>query len=200
MSVTVIHGDAVAVLPTLALEDAVIITDPPWPSGRSDDVRGVGLGAVACWERVLPMISRARAVVIFQSRLDAPLIPVPYRGRRLMGHVAYVYGAPPLPPGRRCWAAQCNSVTTRAGAAERRTSGHPMAMSMTHARWLVSWFAHGCHVVDPFAGGGSILRAAAEAGQPATGIEIDERWLAGARVAIRDGERQMRLAPEAAHA
>lgn len=208
MTATVIHGDARAVLPTLDLAGAVVITDPPWPSGDGIDIVGAGAAADGLWREVAPLLGAARAVVVFQSSLDPPFAPPPqpfmqtcwmrsvppsYRGRRILAHVAYVYGSPLIPPGARVFAGESVSVATAESIAERRSATHPCPMSMAHARWLVRWFGHGSRVVDPFAGGGAILRAAAERGLDSIGIDCDERWLPSIARSVARGEAQGRL-------
>lgn len=198
---TVIHGDCRDVLPTLVLSEYVVITDPPWLSGGKVDIEGAGSGAAVLWGEVAPLLSSARAVVVFQSPLDPPfsavpglpflqtcwlrIIPPSYNGTRLRSaSIAFVYGSPPRPEGKKCWSCEAVSASEQSRAA-RRASPHPCPMSLDHARWLVRWFASGAPVLDPFAGAGTILRAAAEIGCPGIlGIESDERWVPVARAAL----------------
>lgn len=44
---TILCGDSRAILPTLDLSGAVVITDPPWPSGVGIDIAGAGAPADA---------------------------------------------------------------------------------------------------------------------------------------------------------
>lgn len=208
-SQSVIHGDARVVLPQLELSGSVVITDPPWLGGERTGILGAGPGAHRLWSEVATLLAGARSVVVFQSALEPPFPPVPgmpfvqtcwmrsvppgYRGRRMMGHLAFVYGDPPLPPGMRCHSAESQSVTTPGAKLDRLETGHPCPMSLQHARWLVRWFGYGCRVVDPFAGAGTVLRAAAELGQPCLGIEADERWVPVAERAIMRANVQGRL-------
>lgn len=206
---TILHGDAREILPTLDLSGAVVITDPPWASGAATGIVGAGPEAFTLWDEVAALLGSARAVVVFQSALERPFsapplpfvqtcwlrsIPPGYRGRRIMGHVAFVYGDPPLPPGKRCWSAESNSSSVESRLENRRRE-HPCPMSLDHARYLVRWFSYGCRVVDPFAGAGTVLRAAEELGQEATGIEIDPRWAGALERSERIGTAQSRLFP-----
>lgn len=207
MGVGIIHGDARDVLPTLDLSGAVVITDPPWRSGGRVDIVGAGAGAESLWSDVAALLGTARAVVVYQSSLDPPLaapplpfyqtcwmrsVPPGYRGTRILSHLALVYGEPPRPRGARVHSSESVSSSTESMRA-RRSSAHPCPMSLDHARWLVRWFGDGCRIIDPFAGGGTVLRAAAEVGLDTLGIECDERWLPVAEAALTAGRRQMAL-------
>lgn len=56
-------------------------------------------------------------------------------------------------------------------------SGHPTQKPLAMVRDLVRRFTNPAGlVVDPFAGTGTTLRAAADEGRRAIGVEIDERW------------------------
>lgn len=203
-SAKILHGDARAVLPTLDLDGAVVITDPPWPSGVNVDIIGAGAPALDLWRDVAALLGRARAVVVYQSSHDPPFaapplplvqmnwhrdVPPSYRGTRILSHVSFVYGDPPRPPGARVWSSESTSHSAE-GRAARRSSNHPCPMALDHARWLVRWFGHGCRIIDPFAGHGTVLRAAVEIGQEAIGIECDERWLADARASLAAASSQ----------
>lgn len=206
----IVHGDARDVLPTLDLSGAVVITDPPWLSGTNIDTVGAGAPAEGLWREVAALLATARAVVVYQSSLDPPLaapplpfyqtswmrsIPPSYRGTRILSHLALVYGAPPRPRGARVHSSESQSTTYESRVA-RRSSGHPCPMSLDHARWLVRWFGYGCRIVDPFAGDGTVLAAAAELGQEAIGIEVDERWIGGATERVRRASAQELLDAE----
>lgn len=207
--VVIVHGDARDVLPTLDLSESVVITDPPWLRGSDVDIIGAGPEAANVCASVMALVGDARAVVVYQSSLDPPLpgpalpfyqtcwmrcIPPGYRGTRIHNTVAYVYGDPPRPRGKRVHAAEACSASRESQQA-RRDSGHPCPMSLDHARWLVRWFAHGCRVVDPFAGDGTVIAAAAELGMEALGIERDARWIRGARERLAASQRQGLLWP-----
>jgi hypothetical protein len=205
----IVHGDARAILPTLDLgEGDVVITDPPWLSGAGVDIEGAGEPAADLWRDVAALLGRCRAVIVYQSALDPPfaapplpfwqtcwlrLVPPGYKGERIRGHVAYVYGRPLRPRGARVFSSEGASHSTESRLA-RRASAHPCPMSLDHARWIVKWFGNGAtRIVDPFAGGGTVLRVAAEYGIEALGVEIDERWIACAEEAEATGMRQRLL-------
>lgn len=201
----IIQGDCREILPTLDLSESIVITDPPWPSGVHVDIEGAGAGAVALWESVVPLLSSARAVIVYQSQLDLPLAPIPglkfqqmcwlkyipptYNGKRMRSaSVAFVYGEPAMAVGRKCWSSETTAVSSPETRRQRKC-GHPCPMSILHARWLVKEFAAGCRVVDPFVGSGTALVAAAEVGLDVLGIESDPRFVPIAERAIATAQR-----------
>lgn len=125
-----------------------------------------------------------------------------YRGRVLGGtEIAYLFGnPPPSRPGRHLipgmvqhdleavngegWSGGEISDMCRATRGVMRghlygsgDSHHPTPRSMEHARWLTKfWMAPRETLIDPFAGGGTILLAAREFGVKAIGIEVEERY------------------------
>jgi len=201
--VTIYHGDAREILPTLYAD--TIITDPVWPNASADLIgsdRPYELFAeVAAW---FPVVA-ARAVI--QLGVDSDprfLFGVPaampffrvcwleyacptHKGRVLYsGDVAYVFGRPPKSAhGRRVISGRYVSTkpdTIRVRITKQKDWGraaehglHPTPRRVQHVRWLVSKFADGV-VLDPFCGSGTTLLAAKCAHVPAIGIEIVEQY------------------------
>src|SRR5690606_4668209 len=64
------------------------------------------------------------------------------------------------------------------GIVTRKPSGHPAEKPLDLLRHIIrrSALPDGALIVDPFAGSGTTLAAAAEAGHAAFGIEADARW------------------------
>lgn len=187
--ITIYHADAREILVCMGKIDAVI-TDPVWPNadtelfGANDPV-----GMMRDVAKYFPHLCR-RAVIQLGCDSDPRFLEaIPsalpffricwleyvrpnYKGRLLYtGDVAYVFGEPPASrpgahviPGR---AIQNDSA--------RVNNGHPCSRQLQHVRWLVKWFAHGT-VLDPFAGAGTTLVAAKNAGLQAIGIEIEEKY------------------------
>jgi len=188
--ITIYHGDCREVMPAIAPVEAVV-TDPPWPvdvqyvEGNQDSWRL--LSEVGRWSAVF-----ARRLVVHVSATTDPrwLIGIPdtlpflctrwldyarpaYRGRTLSADVAYVFGHE-FPPAHRGHMLPGRTIASRNGDT-RAATGHPTPRKYEHARWLCRWYG-GDTILDPFAGSGTTLRAAADLGLKAIGIEIEERY------------------------
>jgi hypothetical protein len=205
--IDVLHGDALEILPGLALDPArtVVVTDPPWPNEVG--LAGGGTAAEETWRRiagVLPLVadrlvlwlSALTDARLFVSHVPASLpwatvcwlkyIPPGYRGCFMSGDVAYVFGKMRIPEGAHCLSSETKSVSTAATRAMRRGIEHPCPRSLAHARRLLRWYAAKADtIVDPFCGSGTTLVAAAELGLNAIGIDVDERWCDQARERVR---------------
>jgi len=197
--VTLYHGDCRDVLPQLDGRQETIITDPVWPdaslslpgSGHDDEENPQHLLAAAL--ALAPDPVRRVAVHLGTSSDPRFLAAVPpafsffrtanlnfsfpsYRGRLLYSNdVAYLFGTPPpsqQPDGPHLIPGYCSSDGTTGNETD-----HPAARKLHHTRWLVRWWsAPGDTILDPFAGAGTTLAAAAYFGRGAVGIEIDERF------------------------
>lgn len=116
-----------------------------------------------------------------------------YKGRLLNGSdVAYVFGEAP-PAHQTSMLMSGESTNTEATLNNgwrvsdrtegevcntdnrKRAEGHPCPRRIQHVEWLVRWYGGGM-VVDPFAGSGTTLVAAATLGRRAIGIEIEEKY------------------------
>ncbi len=192
--VTLYHGDAREILPTLPSGsfDAVI-TDPVWPNatnkiaGHEDPFTLFGLAAIH-----FPRLAKRAAIQLGCNSDPRFLLAMPsewpflrtchleyavpsHQGRLLMtGDIAYCFGEwPPSREGARVLPGRCLENST----GRIRRNGHPCSRRLAHAAWLVGWWSvPGGNVLDPFAGGGTTLVAAKNAGRPSVGIEIEERF------------------------
>lgn len=111
------------------------------------------------------------------------------KGRILnSGDVAYAFGTPPeVRPGRAVIPGRCTSGRVDFKAPGNRpwknkhqtgrvaTLKHPSPRRLEHVQWLVKWFTD-VRVLDPFMGIGTTMLAAKQAGYPAAGIEIEEKY------------------------
>lgn len=195
-------GDARDVLPLLEHPDTCI-TDPVWPNSVFPSVTDpVALFA----ETVARVTSERLVVHLGCTSDPRFLLAVPgtrpflrtcwlryarpsYRGRLLIGSdVAYAFGLPPRPRPRRmvlsgeCTAASNRKRTQATGRggghilkSDWRDLPHPCPRQFDHVAWLVNTFADE-GVLDPFAGTGTTLLAARQAGLRAVGIECEERY------------------------
>jgi len=188
-TVTLYHGDSRDVLPLLGPAD-VVITDPPYSSGRSEaEFAATGNIAVILHEasRIAPVMlvfgtSSGRGVEFVRSSIR--VLP---HNRVLAWHRTFA-NSPAAGPwrwdlvlihvfgkgsfGRPLASSLMITGETRALA---RETGHKSPVPIGVMSWLYDPFAPGV-VVDPFAGSGSLLLAARRAGGKAIGIEADEQY------------------------
>lgn len=198
--VTLYHGDALEVLPTLGdLGPSLFVTDPPF--GISDaPIEGQGrtgkrVGSVSTWhapstwDHELPafdkLFSSSATVVMFghwRKRHEVErLMATPLRTEIIWAKDTHV--GPPSPVARRderIWIFSPKSITpTRF---ETSVWDSPIIPTWAHRRHknekplslmirLISWLTDSATIVDPFAGSGTTLRAAKDLGLRAVGIE-----------------------------
>jgi hypothetical protein len=188
--ITLYHGDAREILPLI--EADAIVTDPVWPNATvplfgSEDPLGM---FVAMWA-ALPSLPKRAAIQLGCDSDPRFLAAVPealpffrvawleivrmgYKGRLGMtGDVGYLFGEPPPSrPGQRVIPGRMIDADSRG-----QQNAHPCPRKIAHVQWLVKWWtALDDVVLDPFAGSGTTLEAAREAGRRAIGIEIEERY------------------------
>jgi len=199
----IIHGNCLQVLPTLATASVnLIVTDPPYlvsyrdRDGRSianDDAPDQVLGAFPDLYRVLSPDSYCvcfygwgKIDLFFRAWIDAGFRPIghlvwhkgyaSYRGFVNARHEqAYI-----LAKGRpRQPSKPIDDVQPWEYSGNRL---HPTEKAVSILTPLIESFSHPDDVVlDPFAGSGSTLVAAALAGRSAVGIELEEKYCAIAR-------------------
>ncbi len=200
--ITIYHGDCRDILPELQQPDTCIV-DPVWPNSVFPGVQDpqqlfhemcffltsdrlvVHLGCTSDPRFLAAVPSRYPFLRTCWLRYARPS----YRGRILVGSdVAYGYGiAPPSREGRHVLSgesiARNNSNKLQNTGRGSGTSDeiaykempHPAPRRLEHLKWLVKVFADK-GVLDPFCGTGTTLEAAKEAGLPAIGIEIEEKY------------------------
>jgi len=177
--VTIYHGDCREIMRSLAWD--VTVTDPPYP-GREDlfatDAIWDALAfAVACgpalifWPCVAPYPVRepGAAHVWWKS---VPIHPRSKTGN-VAGHqyeriLAYKLGA-------KCKVYREAAIMPGFAACAEECEEHPTQKPLALMRQLIG-DTKGEVVLDPFAGTGTTLIAAREAGRRAIGIELDERY------------------------
>jgi site-specific DNA-methyltransferase (adenine-specific) len=201
--VTLYHGDARHVLPELVEQPDTCITDPVWPNSVFPNVADpqqlfsetcqllttdrlvVHLGCSSDPRFLAAVPASFPMLRVCWLRYARPS----YRGRLLIGSdVAYAFGAaPPSRPGRHVLSgetvARKNDTKTQHTTRGADQSGdvdygalpHPAPRRYEHVAWLVNVFAV-ASVLDPFAGTGTTLLAAKNAGLRSVGIEAEERF------------------------
>lgn len=201
-TVTIYHGDARELLPSLA--GGSLLTDPTWPNatvplfGFDDPWRmlrqvldaapgttrrlAIHLGCDSD-PRFLSAVQQGRWKFFRACWLD--MSRPHYKGRLLAGaEVAYLFGEPPASiPGTRVIPGM-----RRDHSPDGKYSGHPCPRKLGHAAFLVRWWSEPSDIVlDPFMGSGTTLRASKDIGRKAIGIEIEERYceIAAKRMAQR---------------
>lgn len=188
--IAIYHGDCRDLLPGLAAD--VLVTDPVWPNAHPDLIGQSDPHAL--FREMLAVAPPTERLVVwlgcqsdprFLRAIDTERWPflrscylsraVPgYNGRCLVtGDVLYAFGTwPESREGRRVIPGECR-VTSNA---EKRQP-HPCARNRCHADWVVEWWSDPADtILDPFAGTGTTLVAAKDAGRRAIGIEIEERY------------------------
>jgi hypothetical protein len=172
--ITIYHGDCRETLPLVAWPDAVaLVTDPPYPNNA-----GHFLESVEAAREVLAGGWFGQAIV-FWTELERPPVPLPLTAVHVW-HRANVNGRPYEPAyhfhidGEK----RRSEVFRHAVEFENATGadylGHPTQKPVALMRRLIEKVDG--MIVDPFAGSGSTLRAAKDAGRAAIGFEIEERY------------------------
>lgn len=185
--ITIYHGDAFEVVPTLAPVDAVI-TDPPygigwhprvnhqdspWVDDQALDLRPFLVGRYHCiWggNYFANHLPASEAWLVWIKRpegFDFDADPRTYStiemawtdfgGKPRMKHHAWDGGK-------------------RAGDASNRHFSHPAQKPLELMRWCIGLAPLADTVLDPFMGSGTTLRAAKDLGKRAIGVEIEERY------------------------
>ncbi len=183
--VTVYHGDAREILPTLPVVD-LLLTDPPYGIGvtrmQLGDRKVKPLYRGGHWDDsapdLEPFISHAAHAVIWGGNFFS--LPIS-RGwlvwDKLNGgtsfadcELAWTNLDAPVRMRRISWSG--------ANAKERLDHDryHPTQKPVALMRWCIEFFPDVETILDPFMGSGSTLRAAKDMGLHAIGIDIDERY------------------------
>lgn len=180
--VTLYHGRAEDVLPTLAFDGIdLLCTDPPYPGYE----KGWDVPEVAA---ILAAIPVARKLIFWPPLLPPPLGPpgAEHIWHKPNGQSAHHYerilGYGDVPRG--CKVYRVAAILPNYAQYAREAVGHPTQKPVRLVRQLL--VAHKPRaVLDCFAGSGTTLRAAKDLGLRAIGIEQDAAYcaIAAARLA-----------------
>lgn len=182
--VTIYHGDAADILPTLE-RVALVATDPPYGvdlkyEGEYDDDRTVWL---RWFEETWPVVVNAGDRVFVTPGIRNLWVYPPAQwvlcwvksnSMRRNDTGGFNQWEPILLYGkRRIW----QDTFTKSYTRRNDTGGHPCPKPLELFRWLVNIGCdEGDTVLDPFMGSGTTLRAAKDCGRRAIGIEVEEQF------------------------
>ena len=184
--VTIYHGDCREILPKLRA--GALVTDPVWPNATvplkgAEDPQTLfaEMWAAGDFYRAAIQIG-CDTPPFFLAAISLPFFRhcwlehacVGYKGRLLMtGDVALLFGEPPrVKPGQHVIPGRFIDPHSKG-----KQTNHPCPRKLGHVKWLIKWWCNDTDlVIDPFAGGGTTLRAAKELGHKAIGIEIEEEF------------------------
>jgi len=184
--ITIYHGDALEVLPTLEPVD-VVVTDPPYGIGATWK-GGIGRGWARAraqaqerneWDESRPsgdtfklILSRCTEAIIWGGNYFADLLP-PSR-------CWLVWNKPErgftLAEAEVAWTSV--DALVRVYDCNRSDPGrvHPTQKPLRLMKWCLGHKWASGIVLDPFMGSGTTLRAAKDLGRQAIGIELEERY------------------------
>ena len=175
-SVTIYHGDCRELPQPLACEDVAVVTDPPYPNNA-----GHFTDAVVEAREILSALTVVEGIV-FWTELEPPPLCLPLVAVHVW-HRTNVNGRPYEPAyqfhssgaKRRSEVMRHAAIFDGVGPGCAEYVGHPTQKPVALMRRLIE--KTGAAIVyDPFAGSGSTLVAAKEAGRIAIGCEAIERY------------------------
>jgi 16S rRNA G966 N2-methylase RsmD len=197
--VTIYHGNAAEVVPALAVQADLVVTDPPYAPGAARSEWRVTAEVAIALHAAARQVPKGGAMAVLSSSSGRGVDYV--RGavgatlalnRVLVWHKAFVRSrvAGPwrwdvvlaLVFGRGSWGRpEHSSVFESTGPCSRNhlgDTGHPAELPEGLAEWLTRPFLEaGAQVLlDPFCGTGALLAPAARGRRQVIGVESEERW------------------------
>lgn len=204
-AVTLFHGDCREVLDDPDLEylnamATVMVTDPPYGIGwkrsanpaRSSAAHGGILNdhdtaardwalgvwpdrpAIAFGSFYAPHPANVAQVLVWKKPNDAGVVGS-VTGFRRDAEPVFLVGPWPQRPCERSSVLTSTIPNIGSPSSPAGQTGHPHAKPVDLMRYLIEMCPPGL-IIDPFAGAGSTLVAAKQAGRRAIGIELDERY------------------------
>jgi site-specific DNA-methyltransferase (adenine-specific) len=182
--VTLYHGDCIDMLPSLPTFD-LLLTDPPygigatwkggwghgWGKAKGDaTLRNEWDDAAPTIELINTLCSLAKDSVIWGGNYF-PLPPS--RGWLVWNKPERNFS---LAEAELAWTTRDNVIRVKDLPRSEPGREHPTQKPLSLMRWCIGMFPKAQTVLDPFAGSGTTLRAAADMGLRAVGIEREERY------------------------
>ena len=204
---TIYHGDCRDVLPGLAQDAEMVVSDPPYgvsyEGGTKDRAAIAGDSDFGCYAWVLPMLRAVNGpVYLFCPDVALPTV-VDIAGKWLRSVIVWrkpaQYGAISAHYKQAneflCYMVQPGKPSRWAGITTETTDwehGRPVkSLHPTEKPLAVCERAIGNHtaqtILEPFMGSGTTLVAAKNLGRKAIGIEIEERYCAIAAERLSQG-------------
>lgn len=187
VGITIYHGDARDVLPSLEPADA-LITDPPYGVGMddfADDFDTAIAGLTLARAGVAAVFTSPRRIYELAARLTFH-----WKWERLL----WMHKEADMAAPWRGWCMNSEAIVILSSLRQRATwpkpdhyrsdvyrvgpwerAGHPNGKPVSVIRDLVRRLSTES-VLDPFMGSGTTLRAAKDCGRKAIGIEMEERY------------------------
>lgn len=196
--VTIYHGDAREVLPTLP-KVGLVLTDPPYAIGAGrGEWSATAAVAIGLHEAAMRLpregsllaftTTSGRGIEFTQGAIGGKL---PFNrmliwnksGGRSRALSPWRWDSVAIMAfGRAPTGRQGESAVYTTPADYERTSGHPAELPDGLAEWLYAPFDNdGLATLDPFMGTGRLLEPAARRGRRVIGIDVDERYCEIAR-------------------
>lgn len=173
-SVTIYHGNALEIAPTLDWVD-LLLSDPPYPNNAGHFDEGIGAA------KQIIRSPRAGEAMVFWHKLHAPDCGVPLVAKHIWHRTntnrpdnyeaiyEFAVGDP-----RSCRVFPFPVVYPGLTGCVEAT-GHPTQKNLKLMQALIQ--LRSCEsIVDPFMGSGTTLEAAKRLGKTAIGIEVNERY------------------------
>jgi len=183
-SVTIYHGDCRETLPSLGHFD-LLLTDPPYGIGehggscRTRSRPGYAKHAkLSSWDDSRPdadvmslVLDSADSAIIWGGNYFADMLP-PSKGwlywRKLMGG--------DFADGELAWTSINRALREFTKCPKGMDKQHPCEKPLSLMKWCIDFAGEATSIVDPFAGTGTVGRAAKDLGIPATLVEREERY------------------------
>jgi site-specific DNA-methyltransferase (adenine-specific) len=210
MTITLLQGDCLQIMPTLIEKVDACITDPPY--GMKWDAR-VTTGKNGHGKPKTKSGNYGKTIL----NDDRPFDPLPFLGFKTVVMFGYNHFADKLPKGSLlvwikkfdrgfgqflsdaevAWVNQgcgvwCKRSTEMKAIESKRL--HTNQKPVDIMRWIIEKYTKpGETILDPFMGSGTTIVAAIQTGRNAIGIENDAKYFAIAEKRIHDAQQQMRL-------